>query len=237
MDLTGAIKRYDAVEINEKELSKYERFALRLFHNTEIISNPNLELTIQLDITAADEHYKIFFSSEDGATMTAYLYWCLIQTVKKHPCFSYREIDNKWYYFQNPPLFFPVAVGNQERFGEVLIENVFSLDWPNFCRIYRSAVDRFLREKPPHEPLDLETWHIAIFIGNLPNIQFTHFGMHMPSIHIGRPMFYFGKRYKVEDKKFVPFYSMFDHSNLDPYIMGLFLEDYEKMLSSMRVNL
>ena len=232
LDLSRLIDRYDGVLLDQEALSSYEKFALTLFHNKDVIADPNLEVTVQLDITDAARVYKDRMQKSSGATMTAYLSWCLIRAMKKHACFSFRRVGEQWYRFENLPLFFPVAVGGKERFGEVLLEGVCRQTWPEFCKSYRDGVDAILNMQRPYEPIPLDTWHIAHFIGNLPNIQFTHLSLHRSSIHIGRPAFYFGKRYSIGDRTYIPIYIQFDHSNLDPYIVGLFLEDFEKILAA-----
>ena len=235
MNLKKTLKKYAAVPVKMKSLSKYENFALKLFHDPKIISNPNLEMTIQLDITAADKVYRSKFHNVQGASFTAYLYWCLIQTITKHAYFRYREINKKWYEFKNPPLFFPVAVGNKERFGEALIENVCGLSWAEFCEKYRAEINRLAGKKPAYAPIEIETWHTSIFIGNLPNLQFTHLSAHASKLNIGRPLFYFGKRYSIGTQKLSPMYIMFDHANLDPYVLGLFIEDFEKIIQGIPI--
>jgi len=231
MDLSRLIDKYGGVLLDEEALSAYEKFALKLFHDKEIVTDPNLEVTVQLDITDASRMYKDRMQQSPGATMTAYITWCLIRAMKRHACFTFRKVGGQWYRFDNLPLFFPVAVGGKERFAEVLMEEVCRQTWPEFCKSYRNCVDAALNGQKPYEPIPLDTWHLSHFIGNLPNIQFTHFSVHSPSINVGRPIFYFGKRYSSGDRTFTPMHIQFDHSNLDPYVVGLFLEDFEKILA------
>jgi chloramphenicol O-acetyltransferase type A len=231
MDLSKLLDKYSGVLLDEEVLSSYEKFALQLFHDKEVVANPNLELTVQLDITDATRVYKDRIKDSPGATMTAYISWCLIQAMKRHDCFTFRRVGEKWYSFDNLPLFFPVAVGGMERFGDVLMEDVGKQTWPEFAGSYRENVDAILNKQKPYEPIPFNKWHIAHFIGNLPNIQFTQFRVHSSAINIGRPIFYFGKRYTSGDRTFTPMHIQFDHSNLDPYVVGLFLEDFEKILA------
>ncbi len=230
LDLSRLIDRYGGVLLDEGSLSSYEKFALTLFHDKDVVADPNLEVTVQLDITEATRVYKDRMQKSPGATMTAYISWCLIQTLKNHACFCFRKVGGKWYRFDNLPLFFPVAVGGKERFNDVLMEDVCGQTWPEFCKSYRNGVDAVLNKLKPYEPIPLDTWHIAHFIGNIPNIQFTHLCIHTPAINIGRPIFYFGKRYATGDHTYTPLHIQFDHSNLDPYVVGLFLEDFERIL-------
>ena len=231
MNLKPFLKKYEAVLVDESKLSAYEKFAFKLFHDRKIVSDPNLEITIQLDITDADRAYREKFSSAKGASFTAYLSWCLIQAMNAHAPFRYREVDGKWYEFGNLPLFFPVAVAGKERFGEVLIEGASKFTWEEFSEKYREAVDLCMQTGAVYVPASLESWHLSNFIGNLPNLQFTHFSLHSSSQDRGRPQFYFGKRYELGGRKFVPFYVRFDHANLDPQLVGRLVNDFELIAS------
>jgi len=230
MDFTEIMGKYEAIPIDENALSDYEKFAFKVFHDPSIVSNPNLEITIQFDITDVSKVYEKRYKKTKGSSFTAYLYWGLFQTIKKHPYFSYRRIDNRWYEFKNIPIFFPIAIGGKERFNTVMMEDVMGLEWPEFCKRYRLVIDDAMENKSPHVTISLEMWHFAFFFGNLPNIQFSHFSLHVPVEHFGRPAFYFGKRYTNGKKKHIPLYILFDHSNLDPYVESNFLEDYNKVL-------
>ena len=53
MDFAGLIREYKASPLDMEKLSDYEKFAYGIFHNPEIVKNPNLEITTRLDITGA----------------------------------------------------------------------------------------------------------------------------------------------------------------------------------------
>lgn len=232
-DLSELLERYSGTPVATEDLSRYERFALEFFHRKEIISDPNLELTVQLDITEANRIYRKHLHTIPGASLTACLSWCVLQAMKHHPEFRYRKIEGQWYQFDNLPLFFPVAVGSQERFNEVLLEGVCQQTLPEFCTNYRTNIDAVLTHQKPYDPIPFETWHIAHFIGNLPNIQFTHLSTHRSTTSIGRPIFYFGKRYTTGEHTFAPFFIQFDHCNLDPYVVGRFLESLQEVFTAL----
>lgn len=228
MDFSNIIDRYEGIPVDMSTLSDWEKFAFQIFHDPKIISNPNMELTVQLDITAADLVYKANYSKAEGASLTAYLTWQIIQTFKAHKYFRYRMLDGTWYQFNNLPLFFPIAIGGPNRFYEAFIENVSKMGWDEFSAAYRQTIDRGMNDKPAFKPVPEEAWHVSTFIGNLPTLRFTSFNLHVPTAHTGRPCFYFGKRYKADARMHTPLYIMFDHSNLDPHVVGNFLEDYER---------
>lgn len=225
------IQKYDAIPLDTAALSTYEKWALQFFHDKEHISNPNLEMTLQLDVTDADKLYRQKFSNTPGASFTAYLYFGIIQTLKEYPPFSYRDVDGVWHHFKNAPLFFPIAIGGRERFYEAFIENVCQMNWTEFTAAYRKHVDESRSKQPAFEPIPFEAWDVAVMIGNLPNLQFTSLHLSQKRHNIGKPVFYLGQRYEVGTRKMLPFYVQFDHANLDPQILASFVASLMKNLA------
>jgi chloramphenicol O-acetyltransferase len=213
-----------------KGLSDYERWALKFFHNKKFTLDPYVNLTLQLDITDAEKRHEESCHNVAGASLTAYLHWHLIQAMKGHPCFFWRLINNKWYQFKNLPLSFLVIVGEKERYNELLIGDVCSMDWPSFCKAYRCKVDEAQSGRTGFTPLPYDLWRLTIFIGNQPDLQFTALSPHRQQDTSGRPVFYFGRRYRDGDKLFTPLLISFDHSTLDPYVIAEFLKDYQRSL-------
>lgn len=236
MNIDAILNRFAGEPLDKQALSAYETWALGHFHNRAEVASPQLEVTLQLDLCAAEAAFRSTYADAPGASLTAYLYWRLLEALELHPCFTWRCLDGRWYSFNNLPLYFPVAVGGRERFNDVLLENPFRLDWPVFCRRYHAAVAGVLQLRIPFDPIGSAVWDIAVFIGNLPNLQFTAFSIHTQTVSTGRPAFYFGKRYQLEGKLQLPLYVQFDHANTDPYVLNLFLEDYERLLAGRQVQ-
>lgn len=231
MNVADIVEKFGGTRLDESVLTHYERWAFGLFHDKRYVSDPNLEMTLQLDITAAEESYAATYSRAPGASLTAYLTWTLLRAIARHPCFSYRDLGGQWYRLDRLPLFFPVATGTKERFQEVLIEDALHLDWRAFSARYRERIDRVLKNDCPYDPIPHDEWMVAHFIGNLPELQFTSLRLHMPAQQVGRPAFYFGKRYRSEGRLFTPLYILFDHGNLDPVVVNLLLKDFENIFS------
>ena len=231
MSIQALLNRFAGAPLDEQALSAYESWALRHFHNHSEVADPHLEMTLQLDLAAAEFAFRSAYAGAPGASLTAYLYWRLLQALELHPCFTWRRLDSRWYAFNNLPLYFPVAVGGRERFNDVLLESPFGLDWPIFCLRYHDAIASVLQLRIPFDPIGSAVWDIAIFIGNLPNLQFTAFSIHRQTVSTGRPAFYFGKRYHAGGSLYLPLYVQFDHANTDPYVLNLFLEDYQRLLA------
>jgi chloramphenicol O-acetyltransferase type A len=231
MSIDSILNRFAGEPLDEQALSSYETWALRHFHDRTEVAEPHLEVTLQLDITAADAAFRFACAGAAGASRTAYLCWRLLQALELHPCFTWRKLNGRWYSFKNLPLFFPVAVGGKERYNDVLLENAFGLAWEAFCWRYHEAVASALQLRLPFDPVGSAVWNIAIFIGNLPTLQFTSFSMHTQTVSTGRPVFYFGKRYRAGECLYIPLHVQFDHANTDPYVLNLFLEDYQRLLA------
>ncbi len=231
MELTQLLNEFQGTPLDIEKLSSYEKWALSFFHNEKEISDPHIDITLQLDISDAEKHYLSGPSKTAGTSFTAYLYWNLIQAMKKNPPFLWRCIDNRWYHFTNLPLSFPIIVGGKERFNDLLIKNVCSMSWDEFCIEYRCMVDTAIKNKKEFQPVDYDLWRLTIFIGNQPDLQFTAMNIHTQIKKTGRPLFYFGKRYRTGERLFAPLFISFDHSNIDPYVLDKLLKDYNAVLA------
>ncbi|BDD04302.1 CatA-like O-acetyltransferase [Aureibacter tunicatorum] len=229
MELSKFLKLYDGHKLEEKDLSSYEKWSLQFFHKKEFVREPNLQITLQLEITKAYNTYKNECDTVIGASFTSYLMWHIIKTTQNHPYFRYRNIDGEWYIFNNLPVFSPIGIGGDARFSEIIVENGSIEDYAAFTNNYRSKVDKSFNMRE-FEPLDELVWANSHFIGNLPNLQFTGFQLHTPTKNSGRPYFYFGKRYQTNDERFIPLLVMFDHSNLDPFVLSDFMNEFQSRI-------
>ncbi|MCG8474912.1 MAG: CatA-like O-acetyltransferase [Cytophagales bacterium] len=226
MELKELTKKYKGRKLSESELSSYEQWSLQFFHQKEFVQEPMLQMTLQLDITEAYARYQARSKEIPEASFSAYLIWHNIQAQKNHPYFRYRKIEDEWYIFDNLPIFFPVAVGGEARFSEVVIDNPAEDTLEMFFASYRRHVEASKNRKE-FKALPPLVWANLHFIGNLPNLQFTGLQIHTPAEKCGRPYFYFGKRYKSEGRMKIPMLIAFDHSNLDPFVISAFMEEFE----------
>ncbi|HAA10453.1 MAG TPA: hypothetical protein DCE41_01675 [Cytophagales bacterium] len=230
MTVNDFLDRYAGRKLDLESLSSYEQWALPFFHRTDAVKEPHLQMTLQLDITEALVYYRKEVKPLAGATFTGYLIWHLAQTSQGHPCFRYRCIEGEWYILDNPPVFTPIAIGGDARFSETLLENVIPATLAEFFPYYQSQLER-ARNREDFQPLSNLEWGGALFVGNLPNLQFSGFSLHMPATSTGRPYFYFGKRYQQGDRDFIPMLVTFDHANLDPFVLSPFMEDFEAAIA------
>ena len=68
MDLQEALEKYQGTKLNLDELSKYQQWAFCYFHNEEFVLNPNLSITIQLELVKPREVYERSFQNAQGAS-------------------------------------------------------------------------------------------------------------------------------------------------------------------------
>jgi chloramphenicol O-acetyltransferase len=223
------IHRFEGRLLAPERLSSYQRWAYQFFH-TDHLADPHLSITISLHLTEARVRYEQAFAQTPGASFTAYLTYQLVQALKIQPDFHTRHVGGQWYAFDNLPLYFPVAVGGDRRFKDVIIENVNRMDWPAFALAYRQAVDGegLVRE----EYAGAEAWHLFTFIGNLPYLPFTSLTLHRSATHAGRPFFYFGQRQMANGQLQVPLSITLDHANTDPFLLNALLADYQQRLEA-----
>ncbi|NLR93292.1 CatA-like O-acetyltransferase [Flammeovirga agarivorans] len=233
MEKQEILEKFGGKKIDFSKISSYEQWSLNFFHNKEIVREPNLQMTLQVDVTKGMDYYKNTLKKMQGASFTGFLMWALVQNMKKHPYFNYRMIEGEWYSFDNLPVFSPIAVGGDTRFTEILVENPAFSTLEEFFVNYRKCVDRAFNKVGDgnFEPLPPIVWATAHFIGNLPNLQFTGFQLHASALDSARPFFYFGKRYQQGEKWFIPLSVTFDHSNLDPFVLSAFMEDLDKIIN------
>jgi chloramphenicol O-acetyltransferase type A len=224
------LKKYNAVSLKQEDFKDgYLEWALGFFTNPNMVTDPYLDLTLQLDITQARENYKKHYKCNDS-TLTAFLTWKLLTTLKRHTHFLWRYIKGTWYEIENPPLFFPVAVGHNRRFHEVLIENVFRMSWKEFVPKYKMGLDAAfsgIRADADREVI----FQLSQFIGNLPNLNFSGLKLHSGR-NITNAFFYFGKRTYLEpfQRWNLPLAIKFHHSNADPYVVDLLMQDFMEEL-------
>ena len=230
MEIPELLSRYGGRKLDLDKLTTYEQWSLPFFHQQEYVREPYLQLTLQLDITEALAHYRATCKEVPGATFTSYLMWHLSQTTRRHPCFRYRVLDGEWYIFDNLPIFTPVAIGGDARFSETLLEEVMDRPVNEFFAHYQEQLHE-ARTRTTFQPLPHLIWGTALFVGNLPNLQFSGFTLHTSATQMGRPFFYFGKRYEQADKTFIPLLVTFDHANLDPFVLSAFMEDFEASIA------
>lgn len=227
-NLEKALEQYQGRKLNFDEVSKYQKWAFPFFHKEEFVLDPNLSMTLQLDLRNAREIYEMSFQNSKGASLQAYLVYNLVKALSLEWTFSTRKIDQDWYIFKNLPVYFPIAVGGKNRFKEVIINDVSLMDWTKFSIVYRNSIDNHKIDIGSLPPL---VWEISHFIGNLPNLNFTSFQIHRGNLKTGRPIFYFGQRNNSHQKLTVPLSITFDHANTDPYVLNRLMQTYQELLT------
>ncbi len=229
MELNEIIEKFQGYKLSRDKLTPYESWALNFFHDKSHVSNPFLNVTMQLDISEARKNYLENYKPLTGASFTAFLTWNLIKSLKKQDCFSYRRFNDEWYRFDNLPVYIPVLVGNAFRFQEFFLEDVMESNWKAFSSAYTDNIERVRNNLDQFKVISPIIFNLATHIGNLSYLNFTGFTLHGVDA-TGRNLFYFGKRTELNDKWNQPLNVTIDHTTADPYILNLLIEDFTQEL-------
>jgi len=224
-------KRYEVIPLTTTELpGNYQPWALDYFTNPDLIRVPYIDITIQLDISAAAEIWQKKLSGGKG-TLTAWLTWNLMQTLKEFSCFQWRYINGQWFEVQNPPLFCPIVVDRSDRFANLVIENSFKMTWQEFAETWTDLKQR-IQSEGNFETSDAAVFGFSHLIGNLPHLHFTSLTLHQPASFC-QHFFYFGaRRCDAQGVTLMPLAAKLHHSSGDPYVFQLLLKNYLQRLQS-----
>ncbi|HAC64581.1 MAG TPA: hypothetical protein DCF68_13860 [Cyanothece sp. UBA12306] len=222
-------EKYEVIPLRITEIcDSYQRWSLDYFTNQEVVPVPYIDITIQLDISLACKIWNNQLSSGKG-TLTAWLMWNLMQSLKEFSCFQWRYINGEWFEVQNPPLFTPIALDRGDRFVNLVIENSFKLTWDEFATNWTNLKQE-VQLKGIFEVNDSNRFGFSQFIGNLPRLHFTSLSLHQANSFC-QNFFYFGERRSSSDGvTIMPMAAKLHHSSSDPYVFELLLKNYLKRL-------
>jgi len=220
--------RFQARPLDDDARSGWLDWALEFFTDPQALQVPYVDITLQLDITAAYESYRR--QAPEGGSFFAFLVWHFLHAYREHPSFELRQILGQWYRVENAPVVVPVAVGGAERFCELILEDVARMDLPDFFAAYRERLDALRRgERVRAEP---ETFYLSHFFGNLPNLQFTGLTLHYRREPIaGQTLFYFGRRYLNEGRTYIPLAAKLHHACTDPFVLDQLLRTVSERMA------
>lgn len=216
--LDHLINKFNGREVRLDSYSGYQRWALDFFHNTDLIVNPNIGITLQIDISVIESRF-LQESSGTASSFTAYLTYRFFRAIQEWRELRFRYLQGKWYEFDSIPLFFPINVPEPERFRNVLIESASSMSWDQFLKCYQLSVSRAKQSSWFENQIDPMIYEIAVFIGNLPHLRFTSLTPNQRTLGTGSPFLYFGQRYRLEKKLFMPLYFGGHHATFDPVVL------------------
>lgn len=231
MSQKDLLARYEAVPLRLPESEgSYQAWALQYFTNRELVPDPYIDITVHLDISSAALLWQERLSPAIGS-LTAWLTWNLLQSLREFPCFQWRCIDGHWFEIQNPPLFCPIAVDGADRFANLILENPFRLSWQGFAISWNKLKQRIKAEGSFRES-DASVFGFSVFIGNLPNLHFTSLVLHQPASFC-QPFFYFGaRRRNAQGSLLLPLAAKFHHASCDPHVLDRLLQNYLQRLQS-----
>jgi len=214
--------RFEPHRIEPTKQPGWLGWALEFFSGPDL-QNPHVDVTLQLDVTRAWARYQATGQAE---SFFSFLVWHLAQTLARHPSFNLRKIDDVWYRLGNPPIFIPVAVGGDERFRSLVLDDVYRQDLATFSAYYRDRLAQ-VRAAAGEEAGANEIFRFAHFIGNLSNLRFTGLTLHWrPAQMVGQSFFYFGQRYADGERMLIPLSARLHHSCTDPFVLNQLIEDF-----------
>lgn len=223
--LTTDLQAWGCRPLAEAEKAGYLAWSLDFFTDRTVEQNPFVDITLQLDITDAYACYK--GQALPGLTFFSFLIWHLAQAMRDELGFKLRKINGQWWVLENAPIVVPVALGGETRFCELLLQNVGHQSLAEFAGQYREQLDAARAGRVPR--MDPNTFLVASFIGNLPQLQFTALSLHWRKADIEcQPCFYCGQRYAQGERLMMPLATKLHHACTDPFVLNALLERFRQ---------
>jgi len=224
-DLQKLLDRFSGHLIQEPESTPYHRFALRLFTDPKIISNPRIEITAQLDITEIYQNFKDNYrnKSTPPATLTAFIKWLLLKSMHSTP-FNWRYINNQWYGFENLPLFIVVRTFDERVLESSFLFDVANSSWEDFSKKH-SSINLDINETDEFKNImylvsnQIERLHIPRMSSYRTSIKTLDNESHRPSIVVSDPYF-------SEKRLYLPIHLSISHAPLVPMLVEDFLKKF-----------
>lgn len=209
--------QYEPELLSPEQRGGWFDWSLDFFTDTSVLQMPYIDITLQLDVTDAYTNYQQLNLNE--ASFFTYLVWQLMQTIATQSSFKLRKVDEDWYFIHNPPIVIPVAVGGQQRFFEIVLDDVIKLPLSDFCQQFHSAVKQARDGKG--QRATPEQFYFSTFFGNLPNLKFTGLTLHYRHCAVdAQTLFYFGQRYTLNERLYIPFAAKLHHATTDPFVLN-----------------
>lgn len=224
-------EQYKPERVDLRQLGSWLSWSLGFF-TEPVLQNPYLDVTLQHDVTAAHSAYQSGKAQSAGrGTFFAYIVWHLAKTLANHPSMNLRRIDDQWYLLHNPPIFVPVAIGGEERFRAMVLDDVYQQSYPDFVDNYLHQLQRVRQSTGKTGTSDV--FRYAQLIGNLPYLRFSALTLHWrPDQMVGQSYFYFGQRYQQDDRLLIPLAAKLHHACTDPLMLNELLSDFAKRFST-----
>ena len=196
---------------------------------------------ISLDITEILALYKTYYQ-QPGASFNAYLYYTLIQTMKKED-FSFlrhRFINDTWYEFDNPAVFFAVGIDEPTiQQVDFFIESPANLSWSEFVKVYATNIRACRLTQAPGTPEKQPCWyHVSHHMTSMP----FSFVSYTPSqkqndLYAHAPWFVFSQRETSKDNQvFLTVSCTLSHASALPSDLSRFLHHLRIKLSEVPDN-
>ena len=188
------------------------------------------DATLQVDITAAYQHYKTEYAKVTGSSFAVYFIWNLQKVVQRFPLLNTRYFNKTWYKFPELPIVSLKYLNTEKRFSYIILENFAQSEWGNFVGYYRNQVAYGESPDAYFQP-ELQ-FVICSYFSNLASLRFTAYTSATRSSHSGKPTFVIGERYLQNNRLYIPFYILMHHSNSDAQLMTQFVDCFKQELLS-----
>ena len=221
----GIPERYLPERVEPAEMGRWLSWSLDFF-TQPVPQTPYLDITLQQDVTAEYQRYRE--ESPAAGSFFAFMVWHLARTLAGEPSANLRFFDGRWYRLHNPPVFVPVAVGGERRFGSLLLEDIQQRSLPDFLDDYARQLD-IARSPQGNPPVDSMAYRCAHFIGNLPYLRFTGLNLHWRLDQlVGQCCFYFGQRYEEGGRLMQPLAVKLHHACMDPLVFDGLMQSFRQ---------
>lgn len=222
--LESVLKRFRGCPVDEKEVTDYHRFAVKIFDNPTIYQDPRIHATFQIACKDIYKNYEQNYKSMAGATFTTFVKWILIKSQTKTP-FLWRKLNNQWYEFYNLPMEVSVRKHVRRELRLHILENVSMSTWETFCKKHQDYKADLMKDYLGLDPgLPVHWLAYQMFNVHLPRMTSYYTTTRVYYVH--QPWFVFSDRYTQNDNLYLPMYMNYSHVTLTPEDAEIFVNQF-----------
>ncbi|HAA21426.1 MAG TPA: hypothetical protein DCR93_12655 [Cytophagales bacterium] len=218
MNFPEFLVRYQGTALTAQDISQYEEASFSFYHDTQIIREPYIHFTLQIEVGEAYQYFQDVISIWPEASFFRFMVWLLSREFNQTPSFNFRKFDNDWYVFRRLPISELIFIPNTNGMSSFFTEDIDVMDLNEFF-IYSQERWRQVVENVDPQPISALTWYMAPIFCHLPEARFTSFTLPLSHPNCGVPRFCFGKVYKQSDAYLIPLSISIDRAILSPHFV------------------
>ncbi|MGD9591088.1 MAG: hypothetical protein AB7V32_01040 [Candidatus Berkiella sp.] len=225
--LQKTLYTFQGEALDTQRITSFHKFSFYVFANPAYISDPRIQFTAQLDITALYQNYLEKYKVSEKITFATFVKWLAIKTMNNTP-FLWRQINGLWYQFNNLPLEVTMRTKKRRELELYVLENVSNATWEQFCQYHED----YKNGKYPDllsAVTDLPIHWTAYQILNVHLPKMTSYNTTERVYYAHQPWIVFSDRYEQNGKLYLPFYMNYSHATLTP-------EDVEDFIKNFLAN-